>query len=131
MQQKFDRGFYQEEVWAYLSCNETPVVTYNMEDVKHWVYAPCWSHTIGGQECFLSIYQVLIQSEMFPEHMERIKGADLRYPLVIVEDEFDKYGVILDGNHRFAKSLILGKKSVNIQRIEKDELTKNLYHKID
>lgn len=131
MEQKFDYGFYQEELWAYLSLHDIPIVAYNMEDVKHWVYAPCWSYMRGGEECFLSIYQVLLQSEQFPEHMARIENANLRYPLVVIEDEFDKYGVILDGNHRFAKAVILGKKSVNIQVIEKDELIKHLYRKID
>lgn len=131
MEQKFDHGFYQEELWAYLLLHKIPIVAYNMEDVKHWVYVPCWSYTRGCEECFLSIYQVLLQSEQFPEHMTRIKNANLRYPLVVIEDEFDKYGVILDGNHRFAKAVIQGKKSVSIQVIKKDELIKHLYRKID
>lgn len=132
MQKKFDYGFYQEELWEYVGRTKKAVIEYEMEDVKHWIYVPCWSYEQQeAEECFISIYQVLLQSDMFSEHMHRIQHAELCYPLIVIEDDFDKYGVILDGNHRFAKSMIMGRKTVSVQVIGKDELMKTLYRKID
>jgi hypothetical protein len=38
--------------------------------------------------------------------MKRIKKADISYPIIVIEDEYDKCGSILDGNHRFAKLIM-------------------------
>ena len=95
-----------------------------MEDVKHWVYKPCWSYNINGSECYYSIYQVLMQNEKFKNDMRRIKRADAIYPLIVIEDDNDKYGSILDGNHRFAKMIMNKNKIVKIKYITKKELDK-------
>ena len=134
MRNKFDYGFYAEELWAYVK--EKDIREYDMKDVRHWVYAPCWSYTIDEkqeEECFISIYQVLLQREKFPEHIARIDNADIQYPLIVIEDEYDQYGTILDGNHRFAKMLMLEEPStkVKIHYITRTELLlNNIYHEI-
>ena len=97
---------------------------YNMEDVKHWVYTPCWSFELNNTECFYSIYQVLLQKGKFKEDMKRIKKADTSYPIIVIEDKFDKYGNILDGNHRFAKLIMNNSKKVKIKFITQKELHK-------
>lgn len=131
MQKKFEYGFYQEELWEYVKKTEKPVLEYNMEDVKHWIYTPCWSyHASSTEECFISVYQVLLQEARFTQHIERIQMADLQYPLIVMEDEFDKYGTILDGNHRFAKLILKKVAKVRIQFISKEELIEHLYRKI-
>ena len=58
-----------------------------MKDVKHWVYSQCWSK----KDCYISIFQVLQQPSKFPEHIKRIRNADLEYPLIVIEDKYDKY----------------------------------------
>jgi hypothetical protein len=47
-----------------------------------------------------------MQKGNFKEDMKRIKKADTSYPLIVIENEFDNYGGILDGNHRFAKLIM-------------------------
>jgi len=99
---------------------------YDMKDVKHWIYAPCWSYNLDNTNCFYSIYQVLIQKKKFNDDVKRIKKADISYPLIVVEDEFDSYGSILDGNHRFAKLIMNNSKKVKFKYISKKELDKLL-----
>ena len=116
MQEKFDYGWDQEQLWE-LAKNKK-VREYKIKDIKHWVYAPCWSKG----ECFLSIYQVLQQPKKFPEHMKRIKKADLKYPLIVIPNKYDKYGAILDGNHRFGKMILENKREVKFVYFTRKEL---------
>jgi hypothetical protein len=53
-----------------------------------------------------------MQKGNFKEDMKRIKKADTKYPLIVIENEFDSYGGILDGNHRFAKLIMNTSKKV-------------------
>jgi len=46
-----------------------------------------------------------------------ITKADTKYPLIVVEDPNDKYGVILDGNHRFAKLFMQKVEKIKIKYI--------------
>ena len=118
MQEKFDYGWDQEQLWE-LAKNKK-VREYKIKDIKHWVYSPCWNKG----ECFLSIYQVLQQPKKFPEHMKRIKKADLKYPLIVIPDKYDKYGGILDGNHRFGKIILENKREVKFVYFTRKELEK-------
>ena len=122
MKNKFNKAFYQEDLWEFVKNKKTK--EYNMEDVKHWVYTPCWSFELNNTECFYSIYQVLFQKGKFKEDMKRIKKADTSYPIIVIEDKFDKYGSILDGNHRFAKLIMNNIKKVKIKFITQKELQK-------
>ena len=122
MKNKFDKGFYEEDLWNFVENKKTE--EYNIKDVKHWVYSPCWSYNINNTECFYSIYQVLMQKNKFKKDMKRIKNADISYPLIVIEDDFDTYGSILDGNHRFAKLIINNNKKVKFKYISKKELDK-------
>ena len=66
----------------------------------------------------------IIIPNKFPKHIKRIKNADLKYPLIVMEDKYDKYGSILDGNHRFAKMIKQNKRVVSIVYFTKKELDK-------
>ncbi len=124
MKNKFNKGFYQEDLWKYVENKK--IHEYDMKDVKHWIYAPCWSYNLDNTDCFYSIYQALIQKKKFKDDIKRIKKADTSYPLIVVEDEFDSYGSILDGNHRFAKLIMNNSKKVKFKYISKKELDKLL-----
>ena len=124
MKNKFNKAFYQEDLWKYVENKK--IQEYDMKDVKHWIYAPCWSYNLDNTDCFYSIYQALIQKKKFKDYIKRIKKADTSYPLIVVEDEFDSYGSILDGNHRFAKLIMNNSKKVKFKYISKKELDKLL-----
>ena len=118
MHNNFTYGYAQEDLWK-LALNKK-VIKYNMTDVKHWIYKTPWS----SDECFFSIYQVLQQPKQFPDHIKRIKNANLSYPLIVIDDKYDKYGSILDGNHRFAKMILENRNFVNIVKLTKNDLKK-------
>jgi hypothetical protein len=122
LKNKFDKAFLQEDLWKYVENKKTE--EYDIKDVIHWIYYNCWSYEINKIECYYSIYQVLIQKNKFKEDMKRIKKADTSYPLIIIEDKYDKYGSILDGNHRFAKQILSGAKKIKYKYISKKELEK-------
>jgi len=114
----FTYAWDQEELWEIAKTKK--VIKYKMKDVKHWVYNQCWSK----KDCYMSIFQVFQEPHKFPEHNERIKNADLKYPLIVMEDKYDKYGRILDGNHRFAKMIKENKRIIPIVYFTKKELDK-------
>jgi disulfide oxidoreductase YuzD len=105
----FSCGIRDSDLWQYVYSSPhttTKIRQYKLKDVSHWIYQPCWSYIDSDQqECFISIYQVLIQPNRFKDHITRINHSDPSYPIIVVEDDYDSYGVILDGNHRFAKLL--------------------------
>ena len=65
-----------------------------------------------------------MQKGHFKEDMKRIKKADISYPLIVTENDFDDYGSILDGNHRFAKLIMNNSKKVKFKYISRKELDK-------
>ena len=104
----FEYAWDQEQLWEI--SKHKKVFKVDLRNVKHWIYYPCWSEN----DCFLSIFQVLIQKDKFPEHIERINNADTKYPIIVMEDKYDRFGTILDGNHRFAKLITQN----NVKKIE-------------
>lgn len=119
MKNDFRYAWDQKELWEI--AKNKKVQSYDIKDVKHWIYNQCWS---DKNNCFISPYQVLIQSKKYPNHLKRIKNANLKYPLIVQEDKYDKYGTILDGNHRFAKIILNKKRKVKFVYFTTKELNK-------
>lgn len=88
MKNKFDKGFYEEDLWKYVENKKTE--EYNIKDVKHWVYSPCWSYNIDNTEFFYSIYQVLMQKNKFKEDMKRIKKQIYYIQLSVNKRQYSK-----------------------------------------
>lgn len=122
MSGRFERGFYAEDLWHHVQAHNTPIVTYTMRDVEHWIYYPCWSKQCDNDEYFLSIYQILMQKERFPGHHARIRDANTEYPLIVIEDAYDRHGSILDGNHRFAKLFMENAQTVRVYYLSIQEI---------
>ncbi len=51
----------------------------------------------------------------FVEHIKLVNDADLSYPIILNQD-----GAIIDGMHRLAKAILLGKKTIKAKRFIKD-----------
>lgn len=118
MRNDFRYAWNPKDLWELAKTKK--VIKYKMNDVKHWIYNTCWSK----KDCFISIFQVFMQPQKFREHVKRIYTANLKYPLIVIEDKYDKYGSILDGNHRFAKMIELKKRVVPVIYFTKKELYK-------
>jgi predicted GNAT family acetyltransferase len=120
----FDHGFYIKDVVEYMQNKK--VQKYHIKDVMHWIYKPCWFYTTNNANHFYSIYQTLSQKDSFKYDIKRIEEADTDNPIIVVTDEFDKYGSIFNGNHRFAKLILNNSKKVKFRLISKEELYKFL-----
>lgn len=59
---------------------------------------------------------------MSPHDAIKIINADLLYPIIIYDDNGDLD--VLDGLHRLAKSVILGRKTIKVKYISNDILLK-------
>jgi hypothetical protein len=95
------------------------VIKLKTSQVRHWVYKQCWS---DKNDCLISPYQVISDSSKYSDHIKRIKQSDIKYPLIVIDDEYDIFGAILDGNHRFAKIIMEGRRVVNVVKFTKKEL---------
>jgi len=118
-------GFYTKHVVEYITQTKK-VQKYRIKNVLHWIYKPCWFHTINNNNHFYSIYQALSQRDVFKDDIRRIEEADTSNPIIVVTDDFDKYGSIFNGNHRFAKLILNNSKKVKFRLISKEELYKFL-----
>lgn len=118
LKNKLDYAYDIEMLWKY--AENKKIIKYKINDIKHWIYIPCWSN----KNCIISIFQVLCQKDNFPEHMNRIKKANTNYPIIIIEDKYDKFGTILDGNHRFAKAILENKRIIDVIYLTKAEANK-------
>ena len=72
MKNKFNKAFYQEDLWKYVENKK--IQEYDMKDVKHWIYAPCWSYNLDNTDCFYSIYQALIQKKKFKDDKNKLEA---------------------------------------------------------
>lgn len=62
-----------------------------------------------------------IGMKKYQENAERIKAADLSYPIIVTEKH-----VIIDGYHRLAKAYLEGKKDIKVNVIDDALLRKFL-----
>lgn len=122
MRGKFTSAIDPKDLWNLVENKK--VRTKSIDKIKHWIYFPCWSHTIDNTDCFYSIYQVLNQRSKFPTEMKRIRASDTKYPIIVIEDEYDKQGSILDGNHRFAKLILEDATEIKYKYVKKEEIMK-------
>ena len=65
----------------------------------------------------LNIYNLGFKTDTMREtvsHIQAVMDADLKHPIILDED-----GYVMDGRHRIAKALFMGKKTIKFVRFEK------------
>ena len=75
-----------------------------------------------GKDTFVPYNYAIKHKKKFKEELERIKNANLKYPIIILK--LGKTDIILDGAHRFIKSIITKKKTIKAYIIYKKLLNK-------
>lgn len=73
----------------------------------------------GWGDADISVNDVLRNPKKYKTDHDKIKNADLKYPIIM-----DTKGNILDGVHRFIKSKLLNKKSIKVYIFDDDLLKK-------
>lgn len=101
--QTFQSGKHTYSVDAMISHIKTHKFLVTQKKIKRysWVLTNnCWGS-------FYSPMDVLFNPMCYPEDIERIWKAKLKYPIIVT-----KNNVIVDGIHRYVKALLLGKKRI-------------------
>ncbi len=75
-----------------------------------------------GYDMRFSLNDIMKNKKMYKEDYDKIKKADLRYPILINESADS----ILDGRHRIAKALISGHDTIEAYKVKKSLLKKFL-----
>jgi hypothetical protein len=110
-----------EDMWE----SDTKVEEIDVEELKWNLEFPWWStdeeipYNLEPQTVFEDI-------DMYPNHRERINNSETKYPLLLVQTKQNRW-LIYDGVHRFVKQLLEGKKTVNVQKFNIQDMDKYIY----
>jgi RNA-binding protein YhbY len=91
-------------MFAYLNSNKHPVETIQLEELE-----PQLKELVWGDWSPMTVLEKM-DAKKYSENAERIKKADLSYPIIVT----GKHRVV-DGFHRLAKAQLEGKKTIKVQ----------------
>ena len=91
-------------MFAYLNSNKHPVETIQLEELE-----PQLKELVWGDWSPMTVLEKM-DVKKYSENAERIKKADLSYPIIVT----GKHRVV-DGFHRLAKAQLEGKKTIKVQ----------------
>ena len=91
-------------MFAYLNSNKHPVETLQLEELE-----PQLKELVWGDWSPMTVLEKM-DAKKYSENAERIKKADLSYPIIVT----GKHRVV-DGFHRLAKAQLEGKKTIKVQ----------------
>ncbi len=113
------RALIVEEYWYSIDWDveaiwelDLPVETMPVADLVWHLEVPIWP--LDGVGYVITPNQVMAEPQRFAEEHQRVVQADLVYPI----DIFHHKGrwMILDGIHRLAKAVSLGKTSMRVRK---------------
>jgi len=100
-----DNNIYSVDMmFAYLNSNKHPVETLQLEELE-----PQLKELVWGDWSPMTVLEKM-DAKKYSENAERIKKADLSYPIIVT----GKHRVV-DGFHRLAKAQLEGKKTIKVQ----------------
>ncbi len=94
-----------------------PVEQKKLEELTWCFDFPVWEKD-GTDDWNLTPRQVIDKEPGTSEHMKKVEGSNLEYPIVIIFNK-DRW-VILDGIHRLVKSYLLKKPTIDVKILSKD-----------
>ncbi len=108
-----NHGVYDvTKLWKITNKEETKRIS--ITKLLHNLDKDYWTViTKNGKKKYVTPNQVLKNPKIAMLHYQAILDADLSYPLIIYKDNDDLD--ILDGLHRLAKSVKLGRKTVKVK----------------
>ncbi len=110
----FDFYWDEKKVWEL----DVPVEEMDIKDLEWHFDIPFW--WTGGEKYNLKPKDVLADQEKYITEYERIKKADLSYPLDIMF--WKNRWLLLDGLHRLVKAKQLGMKKVRVRKVPKESI---------
>lgn len=109
-----DRYFDVFKLW-YLTRN-LKQIKFEVSDVMEALFGPEWEEEIHHHKFWRNVKLKNIKKKKHKEHYDRIKNADLKYPIMMTEDN-DIF--LVDGFHRLLKSYLAKKKYIDVLMIPK------------
>lgn len=76
----------------------------------------------GTDDWNLTLRQLIANPEAEPDHFDKIKKAEMKYPIEIYF--FEGSWKILDGVHRFCKAILAGDETIMIRRVTDQMISK-------
>lgn len=106
----YDFHWDNEKVWAL----DIPVQEISVSELE-WIFDfPFWSY--DGGKYNLTPRKVIENIDLYPEHKDRVLGADISHPIDTMENQNGKLQ-ILDGLHRLVRLVLEGNKVVKVRKI--------------
>jgi len=116
-----DHGTYDvKKLWK--KSNNLKTNRLYLDKLKHNLDKDYWTILINKKEVYITPNQVLSNPLISPIDYQKIEDADLSYPIIVYNDNGDLD--ILDGLHRLAKSVMLGRKTIKVKMVSNDILSK-------
>lgn len=110
----FDFDWSEEKVWAL----DEPVVEMDIRELEwHLDYPFFWEN---GGKYNLKPREVIMHPQAHDQEYVRVLGADLSYPLDVMENNGRM--VLLDGLHRLTKAVMEHKKKVKVRIIPRTRI---------
>lgn len=89
---------------SYVNCFQHPVIEIPLTQLEHTLINKCWTN-IDTKICH-SPNDVLENPEKYKKDMERIKSANLSFPIIVNNN------YIIDGFHRYTKAYLGHEKTI-------------------
>jgi len=105
-------GFHADEpkLWAA----DIPVEEIPISEIEYNLDIP-YLEQEGTEDWNLSIRMLIDNFDKEPFHAKKVNEADLKYPIEIYSHK-GKW-IILDGVHRLAKAVKLGRKTIKVRKV--------------
>src|SRR5688572_19199317 len=111
----FDFHWDRERLWHEAEAFALESVT--VDSLRANLELPIWPRHPSQPIFDLRPAEFLADPERFPSHLEQMRRADLRFPLLLMRNSRESW-VLLDGYHRLARRILEGESRVDIRRLE-------------
>ena len=113
----FNFGNWEEElVWAL----DLPVEKIDIERLTWHLQIPYWENDLG-ERWTVSPYDVINKEPETKNEQQRVKDADISFPLDLFENEGKLF--VLDGLHRLVKLYSQGEKEVSVRIVPRERFS--------
>jgi len=109
----FDFVFDYSKIWKL----NIPTEEISIDDLASNLDIPYLDKN-GTDDWNLTLRELINAPEKEPEHYEKIKNVEMKYPIEIYF--FKGSWKILDGVHRYCRAIMEGKKTIQVRKITED-----------
>jgi hypothetical protein len=114
----FPFDWEEQEVWEL----DNPVEEMSVDELVWHFEIPFWQTDGGSYD--LKPAEVISNPDKYKHHIDRIKSADISYPLDILQHPTTGYWTLLDGLHRLVSLYLDGHTVVRVRKIAMADIEK-------